>query len=84
MFMITGLTIRFINGFTFFGTFTFADQRGVAEFDFFFTSGLLVFNETRFGEGLVTFFLLLGLEIGSVGSVAFLIVTIRRINKISV
>lgn len=75
MLMISSFAVGFINGFTFFGTFTFADQRGVAKFNFFFTSGLLVFNETRFGEGLVTFFLLLGLEIGSVGGVAFLIVT---------
>ena len=66
--------MRFINGFTFAGTFTFADERGVAEFDGFFTGALFVFNEAILGEGLFAFFFLLGLEIGSVGGVALLTV----------
>jgi hypothetical protein len=72
MFMVPGFAVGFINGFTFFFTFTFANERSVAEFDGFFFGVFLIFDETRFSEGLFAFFLLLGFEIGGVGGVAFL------------
>ena len=70
VFVVTCYTLGFINGFTFFLTGTFTDQGSVTEFDGFITGGFLVFDETRLGEGLFTFFLLLGLKISGVGSVA--------------
>ena len=73
--MESSFTLRFINGFTFFRTLALADQRGVAELDCFFFGLLLVFNETRFGEGLLAFFFLLGLKIGGVSSVALFTVS---------
>ena len=73
--MESSFTLRFINGFTFFFTLAFANQRGVAELDSFFFGLLLVFNETRFGEGLLAFFFLLGLKIGGVSSVALFTVS---------
>jgi len=75
--MVSSFTLRFINGFTFFFfTLALANQRGVAELDCFFLSLLLVFNETRFGEGLLALFFLLGLKIGGVSSVALLTVAV--------
>jgi hypothetical protein len=73
--MESSFTLRFINGFTFYFTLALANQRGVAKFDCFFFSLLLVFNETRFGEGLLAFFFLLGLKIGGVSSVALFTVS---------
>ena len=73
--MESSFTLRFINGFTFFFTLALANQRGVAELDCFFLGLLLVFNETRFGEGLLAFFFLLGLKIGGVSSVALFTVS---------
>ena len=73
--MESSFTLRFINGFTFYFTLALANQRGVAELDCFFLSLLLVFNETRFGEGLLALFFLLGLEIGGVSSVALFTVS---------
>ena len=73
--MESSFTLRFINGFTFFLTLALANQRGVAELDCFFLGLLLVFNETRFGKGLLAFFFLLGLKIGGVSSVALFTVS---------
>ena len=50
VFMISGLTDRFINGFTFFGTFSFANQRCMTELNGFITCNFFVLNETLFGE----------------------------------
>jgi len=82
--MVSSFTVRFINSFTFFFTFTFAEERSVAEFDGLFTGCLLVFNETGLGEGLFTFFLLLGLEIRSVGGVALLTIAMLASDDVIV
>ena len=73
--MESSFTLRFINGFTFYFTLALASQRGVAELDCFFFGLFLVFNETRFGEGLLAFFFLLGLKISGVSSVALFTVS---------
>jgi len=70
VFVISGLALGLVDSLTLLGTLTFAHQRGVAEPDGLIEGNLLVVDETLLLEGLVTFFLLLGLEVGGVGGVA--------------
>ena len=69
--MITGLTNRFINSYTFFGTFSFTNQWGITKFNCLFTSDFFVLNETLFGEGFIALLFLLGFEIRGIGGMAF-------------
>jgi len=80
--MISGLAERFVNGFTLFWTFTITNQRGVAKLDCLITGNFLVFNETRLGEGLFAFLLLLGLKVSGVGGMAFFTITMLASNGI--
>ena len=72
MFVITGVTLRFVDSLTLLGAFTLADERSVAEPDGFLESDLLVFDEARFLEVLLAFLLLLGLKVGGISGVATL------------
>ena len=82
--LLRGLAERFINSSAFFFTFTLANQRGMTEFNVFFTSRFLVLNETALGEGFIALFFLLGFEIGSVSGVTFLTVTMLASDNIIV
>jgi len=72
MFVVFGLTLGFVDGTALFGSFSFANEGSVAEFDGLFEGNLLVFDEARFLEVLFALLLLLGLEVGGVGGVATL------------
>jgi len=84
MFVITGVTLRFVDSLTLLGALTLADERSVAEPDGFLESDLLVFDEARFLEVLLAFLLLLRLEVSGVSGVATLGVGVMALNLLVV
>lgn len=84
VFVVFGLTLGFIDGTALFGSFSFADEGSVAEFNGLFEGNLLVFNEARLLEVLLAFLLLLGLEVGGVSGVATLRVGVMALNLLVV
>jgi len=84
MFVVFGLTLRFVDSTALFGSFSFANEGSVAEFDGLFEGNLLVFDEARFLEVLLAFLFLLRLEVGGVSGVATLGVGVMALNLLVV
>lgn len=82
--VVAGLTLGLVDGLTLLGALTLADQRGVAEPDGLLEGNLLVLDEARLLEVLVTLLLLLGLEVSGVGGVAPLRVAMVALNLLVV
>jgi len=80
--MVPGLTLRLIDGLTFFWTLAFTDQRGVAKLDWLLRGNLFVFNKAAFDEVLFTLLLLLRLKVSSVSGVALLAVAVLALDDI--
>ena len=84
MFVISGLAHALVHGLALFGSFSLADEWGVAELDLLVEGDLLVFDETVLDEVLLALFLLLGLEVGGVGGVAPLAVAVLALDDVIV
>merc|ERR1719312_855094 len=82
--MVTGLTLRLVDGLTLNGAFSVTDQGSVTEVNLLFAGSLLVLNEAALDEVLLALLLLLGLEVSGVGSVALLAVAVLALNDIIV
>ena len=74
MFVVMSGTLGFVDGDFFWLALALASQGGIAKLDGFLAGHLFVFDETRFGEGLVAFFFLLWFVVGGVGGVTFFVV----------
>jgi len=81
---VFGFALRLVHSPTFRGALAVTDQWGVAELDGLLAGNLLVLDETALLEVLLAFLLLLGLEVGGVGSVALLAVAMLALNLVIV
>jgi len=84
VFVISGLAHALVDGLTLFGSLSLADEWGVAELDLLIEGDLLVLDETVLDEVLLALFLLLGLEVGGVGSVTPLAVAVLALDNVIV
>jgi len=84
VFVISGLAHALVDGLTLFGSLSLADEWGVAELDLLIEGDLLVLDETVLDEVLLALFLLLGLEVGGVGSVTPLAVAVLALDDVIV
>jgi len=82
--VVSGLTLRFVDGLTFYWSLAITDKRGVARLDLLFGGNLLVFDEAVFDKVLLALFLLLWLKVSGVGSVTLLTVAVLAFNDVIV
>jgi len=82
MFVITGVTLRFVDSLTLLWALSFTNQGSVTEFDGLIRGNLLVVNETALDEVLLTFLFLLRLEVSGVGRMTLLAVAMLALNDI--
>lgn len=82
--VVPGLAHALVDSLTLLGTFTLADEGGVAELDLLVEGDLLVLDETVLDEVLLALLLLLRLEVGGVGGVASLAVAVLALDDIIV
>ncbi len=84
MLMVTGLTLRLVDGLTLLRALAHTDEGSVAEPDGLIKGHLLVFDEAALLEVLITLLLLLRLKVGGVGGVAPLGVAVVALDVVIV
>jgi len=84
MLMVPSFTLGLIDSFALYRTLSITDKRSVAELCLLLRSNLFVVNEAVLDEVLLTFLLLLGLEVSCVGGVTLLAVAMFALDDIIV
>jgi len=84
MFVISGLTLGFVDSLTFYWTLAITDKWGVAGLNLLIRGNFFVFDEAVLDKVLLTLLFLLWLEVSGVGGVALLTVAVLACNDIIV